>query len=151
MLRYEHDFQDALSTNGSIPLSANPDFTYIDIKGAKFEPQHVLYWPWIIADIVSNVILLSAAIFAFWLRKNTLAPDIFGFVSSLTRDNPHFMLPEGGSTLSGIERARRMKHVKVKVGDVGSNAGRGIGRVGIVYAGDKCDGIKDLEKGRTYY
>ena len=148
MLRYEHDFQNDLSVNGSIPLSGNPDFSFLTMDGAIYNPQYALSWPWLTMDVVSNVVLLFAAVVAFWLRKHTLAPDIFGFVSSLTRDNPHLRLPEGGSTLSGIERSRAMKVVKVKIADV-SEDGR-VGRVGLAQVDDWED-AKNLEKGRTYY
>lgn len=155
MLRYEHDFQDALATNGSVALSNNPDFTFLTMNGAKFEPQHILSWPWLGADIASNCVLLIAAILSFWLRKHTLAPDIFGFVSTLTRDNRNFAMPEGGSALGGIDRARRMKHVKVKIGDVGSGRSEeGVGRIGIVWAGGKGTEnreVRDLERGKVYY
>lgn len=150
VLLYEHDFQDDLAINGSIQLDYNPDFSYLSMEGAKFEPQYTLSWPWLAVDCVSNAVLLAAAIFAFWLRKKTLAPDIFGFVSSLTRDNPNLQLPEGGSTLSGIDRSRRMKHVKVKIGDVGTAAE--VGRVGLtcVDDGNPFRSPRDLEKGRCY-
>lgn len=71
-------------------------------------------------DYISGLVLLAASVFAFWLRKKTLAPEIFGFVSSLTRDNPHFPVQVGDSALDGISRARALKNVKVKFGDVNS-------------------------------
>jgi hypothetical protein len=147
MLRYEHDFQNELSANGSIPLNDNSDFTFSTMKGAIFKPQYSLSWPWLAMDIVSNTVLLAAAICAFWLRKHTLAPDIFGAVSSLTRDNPHLHLPEGGSTLSGTERSRAMKLVKVKIADVGDGK---VGRVGLTQI-DGDEEVRDLEKGKAYY
>lgn len=155
VLLHEHDFQDTLAINGSLQLDHNADFSYLSMaKGAKFEPQYTLSWPWLVVDCISNVVLLAAAVLAFWLRKQTLAPDIFGFVSSLTRDNPNLQLPDGGSTLSGIDRSRRMKHVKVKIGDVGTTAE--VGRVGLTCVVDDgrnnnpLTSPRDLEKGRCY-
>ncbi|KIW77566.1 hypothetical protein Z517_10012 [Fonsecaea pedrosoi CBS 271.37] len=149
MLRYEHGFQDDLAVNGSIALTQHgSDFSFLAMDGALYNPQHALSWPWLAMDIVSNMVLLATAMGALWLRKHTLAPDIFGFVSSLTRDNPHLNLPEGGSTLSGIERSRRMKMVKVKIADVGEDSS--VGRVGLTQV-DGFEEAKDLEKGRTYY
>ncbi|OAG40014.1 hypothetical protein AYO21_05695 [Fonsecaea monophora] len=149
MLRYEHGFQDDLAVNGSIALTQHgSDFSFLAMDGAIYNPQHALSWPWLAMDIVSNMVLLATAMGALWLRKHTLAPDIFGFVSSLTRDNPHLNLPEGGSTLSGIERSRRMKMVKVKIADVGEDSS--VGRVGLTQV-DGFEEAKDLEKGRTYY
>jgi hypothetical protein len=86
-------------------------------KGAVYNPQYLLSIPWIVVDFISCFILLAAAFFAYWLRTRTLAPDIFGYVSSLTRENPHFNIPtENGSTLSGMERARLLANVKLKIG-----------------------------------
>jgi hypothetical protein len=148
MLRYEHDFQSDLSVNGSLALDGNPDFSFLSMDGAIFTPQYSLSWAWLIMDFISNGVLVIAAVCAFWLRKHTLAPDIFGFVSSLTRDNPNLHLPEGGSTLGGIERSRAMKQVRVKIADV-SDDGR-VGRVGLTQVADEYE-VKDLEKGRSYY
>lgn len=108
-----------------------PGFDTLTILGAPWEPHYRIFWEWIAIDYVAGGCLLAAAIFSFWLRKNTLAPDIFGFVSSLTRDNPHFPVPVGGSTLDGISRTRAFRNVKVKLGDVGGMED-GHGRLGFV-------------------
>jgi hypothetical protein len=147
MLRYEHEFQVNLSTHGTLSLNDNTDFSPLTMHGAIYSPQYFLSWPWLIMDIMSNTVLLFAAVVSFWLRKHTLAPDIFGFVSSLTRDNPNLRLPEGGSTLGGIERSRAMKGVRVKIADVGE-AGRG--RIGLTQV-DAWEETRDLERGKTYY
>jgi hypothetical protein len=87
-------------------------------KGASYDSQYVLSIPWITIDIVTCTIPFLAAMASFWLRQQTVAPDIFGYVSSMTRDNPHMHLPDGGSTMSGSERARALEYVKVKVADL---------------------------------
>ncbi|KAK5103811.1 hypothetical protein LTS08_003232 [Lithohypha guttulata] len=92
------------------------------MKGAIYNPHYAIFWPWIAMDFVSCLILLVAAILSTWLRINTLAPDIFGYVSSLTRDNPNIDLPNNGTTLGGIERALMLKRVKIKIGDVSAPA-----------------------------
>ncbi|KAJ9657144.1 hypothetical protein H2198_004502 [Neophaeococcomyces mojaviensis] len=78
-------------------------FKLIEARGAAFNQGYRIYWQWVPIDFTACSILLAAAIGAYWLRINTLAPDIFGYVSSLTRDNPHIQLPTEGSTLSGID------------------------------------------------
>ena len=51
------------------------------------------------------------------------APDILGFVSSLTRDNPHFedaslpILP-GESIMSGPDRARALLNMREQIVDL---------------------------------
>lgn len=115
--------------------------------GNIYEPHYQLYQEWIAIDYVAGVLLLSAAIFSFWLRKHTLAPDIFGFVSTLTRDNPYFPVPTGGSTLDGLERTRAFGNLKVKIGEIaGPN---GMGRVGFVPVHPTFE-YRNLMKGRKY-
>jgi hypothetical protein len=144
--QYNGDAQDIIT--GTKP---SRNYTTGTIKGAIFEPQYRLSIPWVIVDLISCKILLAAAIMAFWLRQNTLAPDIFGYVSSLTRDNPHLNLPEGGSGMSGLERARALKKVKVRIADVADE--NGVGKVGLRYAGPVDDsGIQmaHLKRDRHY-
>jgi hypothetical protein len=116
-------------------------------KGAPYNPQYVLSIPWITIDIITCSILFAAAMISFWLRMQTVAPDIFGYVSSMTRDNPHMRLPDGGSTMSGSERARALKNVRVKVADL--NGGQGVGRIGLA-AEDLDVEMGRLEKKRHY-
>jgi len=124
----------------------NSPWLVLRMKGAAYNPQYALSIPWIVIDFISSQILFLAAIAALWLRKHTLAPDIFSYVSSLTRDNPNLSLPDGGTTLSGIERARLMKNVKIKIADVVPLDP--VGRVGLTYAhsGSQQDGRLRKEK-----
>ncbi|EXJ86721.1 hypothetical protein A1O3_03674 [Capronia epimyces CBS 606.96] len=105
-------------------------FRLLTVHGAFYDPHYAIFWGWIAVDFVSCIILLIAAAVACWLRTQTLAPDIFGYVSSLTRDNPHIHLPDNGTTLSGLERARLLRNVTVKIGDVSSPDDE-TGRVGL--------------------
>ncbi len=45
-------------------------------------------------------------------------PDIPTHASSLKRNNPYIPLPPCGNTLDGMERARALKHVRVRLQDV---------------------------------
>ena len=128
----------------------DPHFTRFSMKGAVYDPRYALSIPWIIVDLMSCQILLAAAVAAYWLRKKTLAPDIFGYVSSLTRDNPHLdHIPDGGTTLSGLERARMLKNIKVKIADVGTE--NGVGRVGLSHAGASVTiPMSSLQRGKYY-
>lgn len=128
----------------------SPDWAHSTFEGNEYEPKYVLSVPWVVVDLISCFILLAAAVFAFWLRRRTLAPDIFGYVSSLTRDNPHLHLPDGGSTMSGLERARMLKHVRIKLADVANDSG--VGKVGLSYAGpsDAQVHMAHLKRDRQY-
>jgi hypothetical protein len=117
-------------TTGQTPST---DWSIALFHGAEYDPQYHLSYPWIVIDILACAILLISAVRAFHIRKRTIAPDIFGYVSSLTRNNPDLDLPDGGSTLSGFERSRLMKHVRIKIADVSSDSE--VGRVGLQKAG----------------
>jgi len=119
-------------SSSTLPLSCH----------GSYKPQrsarHALHF-------VAYLVLLAAAVWSFWLRVHTLAPDVFGYVSSLTRDNPNIRLPTEGSTLDGLDRARYLKGVKVKIGDlVGESTGAG--KIGLAPA----DQIQHLQKGKIY-
>jgi hypothetical protein len=126
----------------------DPGFTVATFKAAQYFPQYRINWVWMILDFVSCVVLMVAAAVAVWLRTRTLAPDIFGYVSSLTRDNPLVQLPQAGSTLNGIDRARLLKDVKVKIADVGAE--NDVGRVGLVVKNDSQENVTELKKGKRY-
>jgi hypothetical protein len=118
-------------------------------KGAAYAPQYHLSWPWLALDMATCAILFVAALVGFWLRRHTVVPDVFGYVSSMTRDNPHVRLPEGGSTLSGLDRARALKHVKVRIADLRSDSA--VGRIGLTVADDGGGGaVGTLNESRQY-
>jgi hypothetical protein len=75
-------------------------------------------YDWIVILFALTFILQICAIAGFVFKVLCIAPDILGYVSSMTRENPHTPLPPGGSALSGLERARLLKDVQVQVGDV---------------------------------
>jgi hypothetical protein len=138
---YKHDCQ-ALSG----PLDSS--CTTGTVKGASYNQQYLISIPWIVVDFISCFVLLGASIFAYWLRTKTLAPDIFGYVSSFTRENPHFDLPtEHGSTLSGLERARLLGNVRIKIGEY-KQEGNGVPRIIVSHGveGYEADSLTKVEK-----
>jgi hypothetical protein len=74
---------------------------------------------WIGLLLVVTTIVQLCAVAGFFLKYAATAPDILGYVSTLTRDNPFTpMVPEGGNDLSGLERARLLSDLPVQIGDV---------------------------------
>ena len=67
--------------------------------------------------IVITVVLQICAIVGLVLREMTSAPDILGYVSTMTRDNVHTAVPSGGNTLNGVERARCLSDMRVQLAD----------------------------------
>jgi hypothetical protein len=127
----------------------NPECFQTIESGSLYDPQFRLSVPWVVMDFLSCLVLFLAALFAWWLRRRTLAPDIFGFVSSLTRENPHFALETGdGSHLSGLDRARLLGNVKVKIGDVAGEK-EAVGRIGLSHVAEGYEAGR-LKKERKY-
>jgi hypothetical protein len=96
----------------------DPAWPTAKAKGSLYYPRYVLSWPWLTLDLITCGILFIAAIGSLWLRLRTDAPDIFGYVSSMTLNNPLLHVPDSGNTLSGVERARALRGVKVKLTDL---------------------------------
>jgi hypothetical protein len=129
-------------------VKKDPRIVFATVKGAPYEPQYRLSLFWMIIDCIGCVVLLVAASAAIWLRIRTLAPDIFGYVSSLTRENPMITLPDGGSTLNGIDRARMLRGVKVRIADISGQDG--VGRVGLAMKNSSQENVTELKKGKPY-
>lgn len=68
----------------------------------------------LMTTMVLQVLAILGLVLGFFIR----GPDVLGFVSSFTRDNPHTPLPSGGSALSGAERSRLLRGLRVQLGDV---------------------------------
>jgi len=120
------------------------------VHGAGYALENFLSPFWLAIDVVFCIILLLAAVTAHRLRKITFAPDIFGYVSSLTRDNPSISLPPGGSHLSGIGRARLLRHVRVQIADFEGLGETLVGRVGLRNVGENPNGAGRLLEARYY-
>jgi hypothetical protein len=104
--------------------------------------------------ITATGLLQICALTGIFLRAMTRAPDILGYVSSLTRDNPHIPLSAGaegsGTTLSGLDRARLLRDMRVQIADVEGD--KDVERIALVGVGVDLDrvGPKRLRKGRRY-
>ncbi|KAI9881289.1 MAG: hypothetical protein M1830_005575 [Pleopsidium flavum] len=82
---------------------------------------------WIGLLLMILLILQLCAIAGVILKYTTTAPDILGYVSTMTRDNPYTPLPDGGQTLDGMERARLLGNMHVQIADV--NQGKDYGHI----------------------
>ena len=100
--------------------SNNPIFASEATTGlaTTLEEVYVCNWGWFMLVVGASTITFCCGILNAILRYQSLAPDILGYVSSLTRDNPYCEVPGGGSLLDGIDRARLLKDTKVRLEDV---------------------------------
>lgn len=100
---------------------------------------------WFAVFLIICLVLQILALASVVLKRMTLAPDILGFVSSYTRDNPHAPV-SAGSSQDGLVRTRMLKDLRVMLGDVRS--AEHVGHISFVAQGDAP--IGRLKKGRKY-
>lgn len=104
----------------------------------------VCNFAWFTLLVVASTIILLTGTVAVVLKRKTLGPEMFGFVSSLTYENPWVKIPSGGTMLDGMERARLLKDLVVCIGDV-----RGKEDVGHIAVAAGVP-LRKLERGRLY-
>ncbi|KAL6712669.1 hypothetical protein ACN47E_000546 [Coniothyrium glycines] len=104
----------------------------------------VLNPAWLSLLMVSSTIILIIGTAALVLKQRTLGPEMFGFVTSMTYENPWVKIPSGGTMLDAMERARLLKDVDVRVGDVCGQ--KNVGHIAFA-AGVP---LRALERGRLY-
>ncbi|KAJ9656207.1 hypothetical protein H2201_008619 [Coniosporium apollinis] len=107
---------------------------------------YVCNYGWLAALVIASSVLLLVGVAGLILRHRTFAPDMMGYVASMSYENPYIGLPKGGSALDAMERARILRDVRVRIGDV--RGGDGVGHVAFVGEGTKL--VRRLEKGREY-
>ena len=73
---------------------------------------------WITLLLVTSTILMLCAVAGLALKYTTTAPDILGYVSTMTRDNPNTTVSDDGNTLDGLDRARHLRNLQVQIADV---------------------------------
>ncbi|KAH8710199.1 hypothetical protein GQ44DRAFT_626784 [Phaeosphaeriaceae sp. PMI808] len=99
-------------------------------------------WLSLMFAAASTVLVIGIA--SLILKQKTLGPEMFGSVTSMTYENEFIKIPEGGSMLDSMERARLLKDVEVSVGDVRGN--EDVGHIALA-AGVP---VRKLERGRLY-
>lgn len=72
-------------------------------------------WTWVIIAIVISLLLLFLGLLGLYFRHTNNHPDVLGFVSTLTRDNPAFEPPPQAEKLDGMEMASYYKHTRVQL------------------------------------
>ena len=126
--------------------------TTATLHGSSYNPHYQLSITWLCIDLVACAVLFVLAILAHVLRRRTVAPDVFGFVSTLTRDNANIPLPPGGSGLGGLHRSRILKNTKVRLADVSNTAGSTvIGHVSMTAIIDDQTTTNNILRKEKYY
>ncbi|KAK3080644.1 hypothetical protein LTS18_014487 [Coniosporium uncinatum] len=113
---------------------------------------HTVSWGWWFVLLLSSIILLILSLAGCLAGSMTHIPQIFGFVSTLAWNN-RYMHDVSTGELGGYERARLLRDVQVRIGDV--QAHKEIGHIAFAKVVDAS--VKDEEyfalpvrKGRRY-
>ncbi|KAF2235108.1 hypothetical protein EV356DRAFT_432773, partial [Viridothelium virens] len=127
-----------------VPANATV-FTYYEI--------YVCNYVWLAILIACSVVLLLTGIVGLILKAFCRSPEMMGYVASMTYDNPHMKLPPGGSALGAMERARLLRRVRVRIGDVEKNSD--VGHVAFAYiehleSKDTDDTVGKLRRDKRY-
>lgn len=138
---------DAASLNyGDPDKSELVSFNTTTTTVTTFTEIYVCNKMWAAILFVASGVLFLCGLCGAIVKHMTRGPKILGFVSTLTRDNPYIDLPSGGCTLDGLERARLLKDVKVKMQDVAPDDAVGH----IAFGSAEIDQRGNLVRGRLY-
>ncbi|KAF1934249.1 uncharacterized protein M421DRAFT_50382 [Didymella exigua CBS 183.55] len=132
-------FQDKTYASGIYFIGATTNSTV-----SKTHAIFVCNFAWLGLLIAAAATIFATGVASLVLKWKTLGPEMFGFVTSMTYENRFVNIPNGGTMLNGMERARLLKDVEFCVGDV-----RGDDDVGhIAFAAGVP--LRKLEHGRLY-
>ena len=102
---------------------------------------------WAFILLAASSALLLCGLAGAIVKHMTRGPKILGYVSTITRDNPYISLPSEGCTLDGLERAKLLKGLQVKLQDVAPHDAVGH----IAFSGSaQAFGTRKLKTGRLY-
>ncbi|CAH0032769.1 unnamed protein product [Clonostachys rhizophaga] len=97
---------------------------------------------WVGLALTATLLLQLLAVLGLMLRVLVKGPDILGFASSMTRDNPYVNLPEDGSGLDGPDRARLLRRTRAQLADMRPEKEVGYITLRAVEPGHSTDGGK---------
>jgi hypothetical protein len=119
-------------------------------------------WGWFATLLAAAGALFATGVAALALQlRYALPPDVLRYVSSMTVANAHFRtLPPGGTTLDGAQRARLLRDVRVRLGDIrgvdgdddddvdggGGSDGADVGEIAFVAADDVSTRKLDVKR-----
>ncbi|PGH27610.1 hypothetical protein AJ80_00623 [Polytolypa hystricis UAMH7299] len=104
---------------------------------------------WLIAFLGPSLALFAAAATSAFFAHHTSIPDVLGYASSLSRDSPFVVLPDGGTALGGLSRAKLLKSRRVRFGDV--RAAEDVGYLAFADLKTEAGVERARTKGRVYW
>lgn len=92
------------------------------VRGRGLERGSILRcsvnWAWFVFFLLATLVLIASSVVTSLVKARVRGPEILGFISTLTRDNPNFAFSKIPSTLTGWDRARLLRDVSIRFGDV---------------------------------
>lgn len=95
---------------------------------------------WVSILLTTSLILAILVLARIVLEFLIQGPDVLGFASSMTRDNPYVSVTPGGTALDRPDRARVLRHLRVQLADV--YPGNDMGYIAL-------KNVPPVERGRT--
>lgn len=120
------------------------------VAGAQTNASQVYLalYPWLVVFLFANFVMLLAAIIGVYYSRKTIVPDYLGFVSSLAKESAFIRMPDVGVNMDGMDKARLVKEMKVRLGDVSEFEG-GKSQVGrLAFA--RMEETSPVKKGKLY-
>lgn len=127
----------------SVPITATVDDAVHTYQDDVSPELWGINWEFIAIFEFCALILLLLGLAGIVLESRTIAPDVLGWVSNLSRQSRYVKLPkvEGeDGVMSGAERARKLADTKVMMQEVR----------GRIVLGSVTEGAARLEKGKVY-
>lgn len=83
-----------------------------------YSQVYFVFYSWLFVFMLSTLVMLLAAVVGVVYSRRTIVPDYLGYVSSLAKESPYIRMPDVGVNMDGMDKARLVKDVKVRLGDV---------------------------------
>lgn len=94
----------------------NTDFTMADVsRNTKIYRTSKV---WVTLLLLTSIFMLLLGAASITLQCLNTVPDILGYVSTITRDNPYVELPANASVVDGPERTRLLRDLRIQLTDV---------------------------------
>lgn len=125
--RFTTVFNTWISSLKPAKLNMSDEQSWVKIDNVmplKIAPFSIVLcnWYWFTILTSTSVFLILCCFLSIWVQYQLTTPDILGYVSASTIDNPYILLdeaePGSSSTLDGLRRARLLGKMKVQIRDV---------------------------------
>lgn len=110
---------------------------------------YICHIGWLALLVVASTLLCLIAVVGTVLRWMTTSPNILGYASTLTMDNPYIYARGVSSAMDGLDRTRALSDLRLRLADVRSDDQYGHVAVCSVDQG-RSDVMKGLPKRRLY-